>query len=78
MIQILNEVDHSGSHLSKDEEQGQGGGEDDEGVGEDVQDERGGPAQLRVGRPLRNTCVTYESSRVQLKMYLTQYIAAHC
>ena len=46
LIQILNEVDHDGSHLSKDEEQGQGGGEDDEGVGEDVQDERGGPAQL--------------------------------
>ena len=39
-------VDHDGSHLSKDEEQGQGGGEDDEGVGEDVQDEGGGPAQL--------------------------------
>ena len=46
LIQFLNGVDHYGSHLSKDEEQGQGGGEDDEGVGEDVQDERGGPAQL--------------------------------
>ena len=56
----MNGVDHYGSHLSKDEEQGQGGGEDDEGVGEDVQDERGGPAQLWVGRPLRNTCNLWE------------------
>ena len=46
LVQFLNGVDHDGSHLSKDEEQGQGGGEDDEGVGEDVQDEGGGPAQL--------------------------------
>ena len=67
----MNGVDHDGSHLSKDEEQGQGGGEDDEGVGEDVQDEGGGPAQLRVGRPLRKRGATHESSRVQLKMYLT-------
>ena len=40
------------SHLSKHKEERQWGGDDDESVGEDVEDEGGGPPQPRVGWPL--------------------------
>ena len=40
------------SHLSKHKEERQWGGDDDERVGEDVEDEGGGPPQPRVGWPL--------------------------
>ena len=60
VVMILDEDQHSStkklciltslpSHLSKHKEERQWGGDDDERVGEDVEDEGGGPPQPRVG-----------------------------